>query len=168
MTHSTWIWKKALRAYSSNQVLYWVNFWKRRKKMKRWVVMVLVLGLMFVGCTKQADQSAPPEAEKPAVVTEAPESAKEAVTEAAGEEERLEKGCLQLVSEAKFDDALPVCLAALKNDPANDELKADAEKAQAAVGAAAAAGTDAAQGAQEAAEENAQGATDAATGSLPQ
>jgi hypothetical protein len=69
------------------------------------------------------------------------------------------------VSEAKFEDALPICLAALENDPTNDEVKAAAEKAQAEVGDAAAAATDAAQGAEEATEEKAQGALDEATGS---
>jgi hypothetical protein len=142
---------------------------KRRKKMKRWIVMMLVLGLVFVGCTQKADQSAPPEAEKPAIVIEEVESTKEAVPEEAaqaGEQDRLVKGCLQLVSETKFDDALPVCLAALKNDPTNDEVKAAAEKAQAGVGDAAAAATDAAQGAQEAAGEKAEGAMGEATGGL--
>jgi hypothetical protein len=136
--------------------------------MKRWIVLMLVLGIAFVGCTKQEEAV---ESAKEAVgsakeavgsAKEAVESAKEAVTGETGEEERLEKGCLQLVSEAKFEDALPMCLAALKNDPTNDEVKAAAEKAQAAVGDAAAAATDAAQGAQEAAEEQVQGAVDEA------
>ncbi len=139
--------------------------------MKRWIVMMLVLGLAFVGCTRQGDESTPPEAEKPAVVTEAPEPAEEAIPEEAaeaGDQDRLVKGCLQLVSEAKFNDALPLCLGALKNDPTNDEVKAAAEKAKAAVGDAAAAATDAAQDAQEAAGEKAQGAVDKAIGGLPQ
>ena len=139
--------------------------------MKRWIVMMLVLGLMFVGCTKQADQSAPPKAEKPAVAADAPEAAKEAIPEEATEavaEDPDVASCLQLVSEAKFNDALPVCLAALKKDPTNDEVKAAAEKAQAAVGDVAAAATDAAQDAQEGAGEKAQGAVDEAIGGLPQ
>ena len=142
--------------------------------MKRWIVMMLVLGLAFVGCTKQEEAVESTkdavESTKEAVESakEAVEPTKEAVTGEAGEEERLEKGCLQLVSEAKFEDALPMCLAALKNDPTNDEVKAAAEKAQAAVGNAAAAATDAAQDAQKAAEEQAQGAVDKAVGGLPQ
>jgi len=132
--------------------------------MKRGTVLLLALLLMFVGCAKPGEQSAPAEAEKKAV-----ESTKESVpgeATKAGDEVRLEKGCLQLVSEAKFEDALPICLAALKNDPSNDELKAAAEKAQAAVGDAAAAATDATQGAQVDAEAKAQGSVDEATGRL--
>lgn len=137
--------------------------------MKRWIVMMLVLGLAFVGCSKQADESTPREAEKPAASKEAPEPAKEAIPEEAarvGDEDPDVKGCLQLVSEAKFDDALPICLSALKTHPDNDEVKAAAAKAQAAVGDAAAAATDAAQGAQEAAGEKARGAMGEATGGL--
>ena len=139
--------------------------------MKRWIVMMLVLGLAFVGCSKQADQSAPPEAEKSAVEKEAVESTKEVIPEEAAqaEEDPDVKGCLQLVSEAKFDDALPICLSALKTHPDNDELKTAAEKAQAAVAdSTAAAATDAAQDAQEAAGEKAQGTVDEAIGGLPQ
>ncbi len=137
--------------------------------MKRWVVMMLVLGLAFVGCSRPADQSAPPEAEKATVEKEAVESTKEALPEEAaqaGEEDPDVASCLQLVSQAKFADALPVCLAALKKHPDNDEVKGAAKKAQAEVGDAAAAATDAAQDAQEDAEEKAQGALDEATGSL--
>jgi hypothetical protein len=140
--------------------------------MKKWIVMMLVLGLAFVGCSKPADQSAPPEAKKSAVEKEAVEATKEVIPEEAaqvGDEDPDVKGCLQLVSEAKFDDALPICLSALKTHPDNDELKAATEKAQAAVvdSAAAAAATDAAQDAQEAAGEKAQGAVDEAIGGLP-
>ena len=132
--------------------------------MKKWIVLMLVLGLAFVGCTKQAEQTAPGEAAKEAV-----ESTKEAVTEEAAKAEVEDpdvKSCLQLVSEAKFNDALPVCLEALKKHPANDEVKAAVAKAQAEVGDAAAAATDAAQGAQEEAVGKTHGAVDEATGSL--
>jgi hypothetical protein len=137
--------------------------------MKRWIVVMLVLGLVFLGCSRPADQSAPPEAEKAAVEEKAVETTKEALPEEAakaGEEDPDVASCLQLVSQSKFEDALPVCLAALKKQPDNDKVKAALEKAQAAVGDAAATATDAAQGAQEAAGEEAQGAMDKATGSL--
>ena len=138
--------------------------------MKRWIVMMLVLGLAFVGCSKPADQSAPPEAEKPAIVIEEVELTEEVIPEEAAQAEVDPdvKGCLQLVSEAKFDDALPICLSALKTHPDNDELKAAAEKAQAGVAeSTAAAATDAAQDAKEAAGEKAQGTVDEAIGGLP-
>ena len=142
--------------------------------MKRWVVMMLVLGLVFVGCSRPADQSTPEGAEKSAVQKEALESTKaehpaEHPKEAAqaGEEDPDVTKCLQLVSHGDFNDALPVCLAALKKHPANDKVKGAVEKSQAAVGDAAAAATDAAQGAQEGAGEKAQGTMDEATGSLP-
>jgi hypothetical protein len=137
--------------------------------MKNCMVTMLVLGLVFVGCSRPTDQSAPPEAEKSAVEKKAVESTKEALPEEAakaGEEDPDVASCLQLVSQAKFNDALPVCLAALKKHPDNDKVKGAVEKAQAAVGDTAAAATDAAQGAQEAAGEKAQGAMDKATGSL--
>ena len=89
--------------------------------MKKWIVLLLVLGLAFVGCTKQAEQTAPEEAAQEAV-----ESAKEAIPEEAPKAEaEVEdpdvKSCLQLVSETKFADALPVCLEALKKHPENEE-----------------------------------------------
>lgn len=140
--------------------------------MKTRIIMLLVLLLMFVGCTKQAEKSAPgEEAEKAAVKStkEAVEPAREAVPEEAakaGEEDPDVKSCLNLVIEGKFSDALPVCLAALKKHPANDEVKAAVAKAQAAAGDAAAAVTDTAQDAQKDAGAKAQGAMDQATGSL--
>jgi hypothetical protein len=152
------------------------NFLKRRKKMKRWIVMMLVLGLVFVGCSRPAEESAPPEAEKAAVEVEksavekeAVETAKEALPEETAQAEEADPdvaNCLQLVSQAKFADALPVCLAALKKHPDNDQVKEAVESAQAGVGDAAAAATDAAQGAQEAAGEKAEGAMGEATGGL--
>jgi len=138
--------------------------------MKRWIVMLLVLGLAFLGCSRPAEESAPPEAEKAAVEKEAVEAAKEALPEEAARAEKVDPdvaSCLQLVSEAKFADALPVCLAALKKHPDNDQVKGAVEKAQAEVGDAAAAATDAAEGAQEDATEEAQGAMDEATANLP-
>jgi len=142
--------------------------------MKRWIVMMLVLGLVFVGCSRPADQSAPPEAEKSVVEKEAIESTKEAVPEEAAKAEEEDPdvaNCLQLVSQTKFADALPVCLAALKKHPDNDQVKEAVKSAQAgvgdaAVGDAAATATDAAQDAQEAAGEKAKGAMGEATGKL--
>jgi hypothetical protein len=132
--------------------------------MKTWIGMMLALLLMFVGCAKQGEQSAPAETEKKAV-----ESTKEAMPEEAakaGDEDPDVASCLKLVSQAKFNDALPVCLTALKKHPANEEVKGAVEKAQAAVGDAAAAATEAAQAVQEDAGAKAQGAMDEATGSL--
>ena len=137
--------------------------------MKRGIVMLLVLLLMFAGCTRQADQSTTQEAEKSAVEKEALESKREALPEEAaqpGEEDPDVENCLQLVSQARFNDALPVCLDALKKHPTNERVKEAVESAQAAVGDAAAAATDAAQDAQEAATEKMQGAMGEATGSV--
>ena len=132
--------------------------------MKRWVVMMVVLGLMFVGCSRPADESAPGHTEK-----EALEATKEAIPEEAAkavDEDPDVKSCLQLVKEDKFDSALPVCLKAHKKYPANDRVKDAVEKAKAAVADAAAAVTDSAEDAQKAAEEKAQGAIDDVTGNL--
>jgi len=133
--------------------------------MKRGVVMLVVLLVMFVGCTRQGDESTPAEPEK-----EALESTKEALPEEAakaGEEDPDVKSCLQLVSQAKFNEALPVCLEALKKHPANERVKEAVETAKAAVAEAAAAATDAAQATQEAAEEKVQGAMGEAAGMAP-
>jgi len=133
--------------------------------MKRGIVMLLVLLLMFVGCTRQEDQGAPAEAEK-----EALESAKEALPEEAAkavEEDPDVKSCLQLVSQAKFNEALPVCLDALKKHPANEQVKQAVETAKAAVAEAAAAATEGAQEAQKEAEEKVQGAMGEAAGMAP-
>lgn len=143
---------------------------KRREKMKKWVIMMLVLGLVFVGCSRPAEESAAPEAQKSVVEKQAIESTKEAVPEEAakaGDEDPDVANCLQLVSQAKFADALPVCLAALKKHPDNDQVKGAVEKAKAEVGDAAAAATGAAEDAQGVAGEEAQGAMGEATGRLP-
>ena len=137
--------------------------------MKKWVVMMSVLVMMFVGCSRQGDQSPPADTEKPAIGNEAIESTKEAPPEESPktvEEDSDVKNCLQLVSQARFDDALPVCQEALKKHPANEQVKEAVAKAQAAIGAAAATATDTAQDAQEAAGEKVHGAMEKATGSM--
>jgi hypothetical protein len=133
--------------------------------MKRGIVMLLVLLLMFLGCTRQEDQGAPAEAEK-----EALESTKEALPEEAAKAEEEDpdvKSCLKLVSQAKFDEALPVCLEALEKHPANEQVKQAVETAKAAVAEAAATATDEVEDAQEAAEEKVQGAMGEAAGMAP-
>ena len=133
--------------------------------MKRGIVMLLVLLLMLVGCTRQEDQGAPGEVEEAAL-----EPTKEALPEEAAqaeEEDPAVKSCLQLVSQAKFEEALPVCLDALKKHPANEQVKEAVETAKAGVADAAATATDAAQDAQEAAEEKVEGAMGEAAGSIP-
>jgi hypothetical protein len=64
------------------------------------------------------------------------------------------QGCLDLIRQAKFQDALPVCLAALKGNPGNQQLKDAVDKARAetakrvaAQAASQAAGEGAAEGA---------------------
>ncbi len=64
------------------------------------------------------------------------------------------QGCLDLVRQAKFQDALPVCLAALKGNPGNQQLedavaqaRAETAKLAAAQAASQAAGEGAAEGA---------------------
>ncbi len=138
--------------------------------MKKWIVVLLAFGLMFAGCNRGGDQNTPPEAQKSGTAKKAVEATSEAPSAAVaqtGEEDPVVKNCLQLVSEAKFSEALPVCLDALKKHPANDQVKKAVESAQAAVGNAAADATGAAQGAQEAAGKKAEGALGEATGSLP-
>jgi len=133
--------------------------------MKRGIVVLVVLLLTFVGCTRQEDQSAPAE-----VAKEALESTKEAVPKEAAqpaEEDPDVKNCLKLVSQAKFNEALPVCMEALKKNPANEQVKQAVETAKAAVAEAAATATKAAQDAQKEAEEKVQGAMGEATGMAP-
>ncbi len=134
--------------------------------MKKGVIMMSVLLMMFIGCSREGDQSPTAETEKPAVGKEAIESTREALPEESPktvEEDADVKNCLQLVSQARFEDALPVCQEALKKHPANEEVKKAVASAQAAIGDAAATVTDTAQ---EAAGEKAQGAMEKATGSL--
>jgi hypothetical protein len=137
--------------------------------MKTRIGMMLVLVLIFAGCTRQGDQSTTQEAEQPAVQKEALESKQEALPEEAaktGEEDPDVKRCLELVNQAKFDDALPVCLEALKKDPSNEQVQEAVKSAQASVGDAVAAGEEAAKDAKEAADEKVQGAMEQATGSM--
>jgi len=94
----------------------------------------------------------------------------------AGDEDSDVKSCLQNVSEAKYNEAISVCLEALKSHPDNDQVKEALDEAKAAVSDAAAVATDAAQDAvqdvaqdvQKAAEEKAKGAIDEAIGGLAQ
>ena len=133
--------------------------------MKRGIVMLLVLLLMLVGCTRQEDQGTPGEVEEAAL-----EPTKEALPEEAAqtaEEDPAVGNCLKLVSQAKFEEALPVCLDALKKHPANEQVEEAVAIAKAAVADAAAAATDAAQDAQEDAEKKVEGAMGEATGSIP-
>lgn len=48
------------------------------------------------------------------------------------------QGCLDLIRQSKFQEALPVCLAALKVDPGNEQVQTAVEKAQAETAKAAA------------------------------
>src|SRR5262245_57728379 len=76
------------------------------------------------------------------------------------------KGCLDLVGVANYEQAIPVCTAALKADAANEQVKAALATANAKVAEAAAktaeGAADAAAGAAEAAEDAAGAAEDAA------
>ena len=124
--------------------------------MKTRIVMMVGLVLFFAACSRQGEQDVPEGAEKPVLEQKALESKEvEPVEQAAktGEEDQEVKSCLQLVSEAKYADALPVCLSALKEHPANEEVKAAAEKAQDAVGDTTGAVTNTMQGVQGAAGE---------------
>jgi hypothetical protein len=137
--------------------------------MKRGIVMLLVLLLMFVGCTRQGEESVPAEAEKTAVQKEAVEATKEVIPEEVATQTKEDpdvQNCLQLVSQAKFNDALPVCLDALKKHPANEQVKEAVESAKAGVADAAATAAGAAEDAQEAAGEKVQGAMGEATGRM--
>lgn len=119
------------------------------------MLLALALILVFAGCSRQDEQGAPQEAQESAVQREAVESKEEAPPEEAakaGEEDPDVRSCLQLVGQGKFEDALPVCLDALKNHPANEELKEAVETAKEGVGDAAAGVTEEAERAQEEAE----------------
>ena len=144
------------RARIANQSVVRETLGKRRETMKTRIVMMVGLVLFFAACSRQGEQDVPEGAEKPVLEQKALESKEvEPVEQAAktGEEDQEVKSCLQLVSEAKYADALPVCLSALKKHPANEEVKAAAEKAQDAVGDATGAVTDTMQGVQGAAGE---------------
>ena len=125
--------------------------------MRTRIVMMACLILIFAGCTRQGDQSVPEGAETPVSEQTAvePKEAAEPVEQAAEtvEEDQEVKSCLQLVSEAKYAEALPVCLSALEKNPANEEVKAAVGKAQEAVGDASGTVTDTMKGVQEAADQ---------------
>jgi len=119
--------------------------------MKTRIVIMVGVVLLFVGCSRQGDQSVPQGTEKPVLEQKALESKEmEPVEQAAktGEEDQDVKTCLQLANDGKYADALPVCLSALKKHPANEEVKAATEKAQEAVGKASGAVTNTMQGGQ--------------------
>lgn len=76
------------------------------------------------------------------------------------------QSCLSLVGQAKFQEALPVCTAALKNNPADEELKAAYDKVKAETAKMAAASAAEAAGAAGAVESGAEGAASDAASKL--
>jgi hypothetical protein len=126
------------------------------------VIAVAILGLSACGrgqnesatsgTTGSATGSAPTSA--PAAAAES--AAKPDVGAAPNEDVT---SCLDLVGTGSYEQAVPICNAALNADPANEKVKAALETAQAKVAAMA---SDAAQGAADAAQGAAGAAEDAA------
>jgi hypothetical protein len=135
--------------------------------MNRLAVMFSLLALLgLVACsggdtgegTTSGDEPAPVSAQKagaPAAPAPTPEAAKAAPADP------QVQSCLDLVAEAKFSEAVPVCTAALRSHPGNAEVKKALAEAQAGVAKLADAKGAAAAAAQGAASD-AQGAADAA------
>lgn len=127
--------------------------------MMRLALTILILALVACGGSDDkapksgSDTAATAEKSAAAPGASAPTGGGSATPEApagtlAGSEES--QSCLSLVAEAKFQDALPVCMAALRLDPANTEVQnalATAKKETANAAAAGAAADAAASGA---------------------
>jgi hypothetical protein len=89
-----------------------------------------------------AVETAAPAAPKAAKAVEAP---KAVATEAAAEDPQA-RSCLDLIAAGSFQEALPVCLAALEANPANQQLRDAVDQARVETGKLAAdAAADAAQ-----------------------
>jgi hypothetical protein len=122
--------------------------------MMRLALTIFVLALLACGGSDTA-KTGDADAEKtaaaaPAADTAAPVAASPSGTGAAAPEAPANpqaESCLSLVSQAKFQEALPVCMAALRIDPDNEAVQtalatAKAESATAAADAAVGSATD--------------------------
>ena len=120
----------------------------------RLALTIFVLALLACGGSDTA-KTGDADAEKtaaaaPAADTAAPVAASPSGTGAAAPEAPANpqaESCLSLVSQAKFQEALPVCMAALRIDPDNEAVQtalatAKAESATAAADAAVGSATD--------------------------
>lgn len=117
------------------------------------------------GTDTAADASAP--AEKTSPVAAAPTGGEpEAPEPPAATTSPESQNCLDLVSQAKFQAALPVCMAALQADPSNTAVQEALATAKSEAAGAAAAAADTAAAADAAADAAAGGAADAAKSGL--
>lgn len=147
--------------------------------MKRLLVTMSVLALAAcggseTGQTQTKSETTPAAAEAPQAA-KAPQATEAApATTAQPMPDTHAQHCLDLVAAGKFEEALPMCLAALKVDPTNqqvrdavDQARAETAKATAAAGAAQAAGGAATDEAAGAATEAAKSKLGEATQGLP-
>jgi hypothetical protein len=120
--------------------------------------MISVLALFACGGTDtdqpDADAGAPPVSASVEEGASAPEAAEpEAAAEPAAAVDPRVQSCLDLIRQAEFQSALPVCLAALEIDPDNAQVREAVETARAETAKAAAAGAAGEAGAEGAAAE---------------
>ena len=110
--------------------------------MSRLVVLFFVLAL--AACSGSETSDTPTTAEPPAVETAAPAAAPKAAeapmaaetpkaVEATPEDPQA-RSCLDLIAAGSFQQALPVCLAALEANPANQQLRDAVDQARAETG----------------------------------
>jgi len=119
--------------------------------MKRLLVTLSVLALAAcggseTGQTPTTGEAAPVEAAPAAKAPQASAAAPQAAAEATPDPQV--QSCLDLIAAGSFEQALPVCLAALKIDPTNqqvrdavDQARAETAKLSASAAAEAAAGS---------------------------
>ena len=95
--------------------------------MMRLIVTFFVFAMLACGGsdTAQTGDDAPVEA-RGGQMAAAPETPEPSATV-----DPKVQGCLDLIRQSKFKEALPVCLAALKVDPDNKQVQAAVEKAKA-------------------------------------
>ena len=97
-------------------------------------IIVISLLLMSIGCS-QGDQtaavSAPPDAatESATAATPSPEDASAELIDLAAAGQASAQGCLDLVSQARYADAIAVCTFAVEQAPENQEVAAALETA---------------------------------------
>jgi hypothetical protein len=119
--------------------------WRRKTTMMRLIVTVFVFAVLACGGSDTAPTGeAAPEGAAGGEMAAAPDTPEPPATV-----DPKVQGCLDLIRQSKYQEALPVCLAALKIDPGNQQVQDAVEKAQTETAklAAAEAATEAAGGA---------------------
>jgi hypothetical protein len=93
------------------------------------LVAIVAIGWIACGGSDAGDTAGTAQPEKAPPVSSAPEAAKTPPTPELSTDPQAQR-CLDLVRQSKFQEAVPVCLAALDVDPDNAQVKQALDQAR--------------------------------------